>query len=45
MTFVVDTKVIYFCVINNWFGTTRSRFSLIGHYPRYFIGPSNLNHN
>ncbi|KRY07724.1 hypothetical protein T12_4241 [Trichinella patagoniensis] len=35
----------YWLAINDhflWFGTTRSRFSLIGLCPRCFIGPSNL---
>ncbi|KRY46055.1 hypothetical protein T03_10571 [Trichinella britovi] len=29
-----------FKITDNGFGTTRSRFSLIGLCPRYFIGPS-----
>ncbi|KRX14791.1 hypothetical protein T07_1387 [Trichinella nelsoni] len=39
------TNLYDISVSGEGFGTTRSRFSLIGLCPRYFIGPSNLNHN
>ncbi|XP_003370771.1 conserved hypothetical protein [Trichinella spiralis] len=44
-TDILDAHISRLHEIRPRFGTTRSRFSLIGHYPRYFIGPSNLNHN